>query len=441
MRLLYLSCYRRILAGKCAKNAQILTEHTEMGCMSKRTSLKLVEDQQDTPGGYKRFVGELWTAQQRQMHSLHYVVSYRASFKPELPDFCIKRYSEKGGVVLDPFCGRGTTALQTNLLGRVSLGCDVNPLAVRLAQAKTEPVGLDEIVLRLNEIDFRRPVDLSGYQEKFAPFYHADTYRELINLRNFTKENPDRINRFIDLIAISRLHGHSPGFFSVYSFPQISVPPQNQRMINIKRGQVPEYRAVAPRIIKKAAHALRDGFTSDYFSVSSANAFKVSDARRLDWISSNSVDLVVTSPPFLDKVDYITDNWLENWYCGLNVKSFKDNLVMCSGLEQWRSFMSGVLKELLRVIKEGGFAVIEVGEVEKNGQTIFLDEVVAEEALKVNNDSKRFIVEEVLVNQQQFTKLANCFNVDNNSKGTNTNRLVVLKSVKKRTRKRKTAIK
>ena len=38
-------------------------------------------------------VDELWTARQRQMHSLHYAVSYRASFKPELPDFFIRRHT------------------------------------------------------------------------------------------------------------------------------------------------------------------------------------------------------------------------------------------------------------------------------------------------------------------------------------------------------------
>ncbi|MCB0360918.1 MAG: hypothetical protein KDD44_14820, partial [Bdellovibrionales bacterium] len=374
---------------------------------------------------YKRLVGELWTSQQRQMHSLHYVVSYRASFKPELPDFCIRRYSSKGAVVFDPFSGRGTTALQANLLGRVAIGADVNPLAVRLTQAKTEPVGLDEIVLRLNEVDFRRPVDLDGYQERFAPFYHPDTYRELLNLRTFLKTAPDRVNRFIELIAVSRLHGHSPGFFSVYSFPQISVPPANQRLINIKRGQIPEYRAVAPRIIKKAAHALRDGFTSEFFSVSSANEYRVSDARKLEWLASNSVDLVVTSPPFLDKVDYLTDNWLENWFTDLDQQLFRKNVVMVRSVEEWRGFISEVLEQLLRVIKPGGYAVIEVGEVEQNGTVINLDEVVADAAHDVSGPQKRWMVHEVLINKQQFTKLANCFRVDNNQKGTNTNRLVV----------------
>lgn len=403
--------------------------------MANSLSLKLVEDK--TPAeGYKRLVGELWTAQQRQMHSLHYVVSYRASFKPELPEFCIERFSEKGAVVLDPFTGRGTTALQANLMGRVAWACDVNPLGVLLTKAKTAPAGLDEIVLRLNEVDFSRPVELNtAYTEKLAPFFHPDTYRELINLRAFLHQRPDRVNRFIELVALSRLHGHSPGFFSVYSFPQISIPPERQRQINQKRHQQPDYRAIAPRIIKKAAQSLRDGFSRDFFAVSSANRIETSDARNMKFIAPNSVDLIVTSPPFLDKVDYLADNWLEFWFSNIDQRRFSSKLIMCRSLDEWAVFIGDVLKDMLRVLKPRGYAVVEVGEVETPNGMIYLDEIVAQAADRISGRDKRLVVEEILVNQQNFTKLANCFNVDNNVKGTNTNRLVVMKCLSKRTRR------
>ena len=109
---------------------------------------------------------------------------------------------------------------------------------------------------------------------------------------------------------------------------------------------------------------------------------------------------------------------------------------MCSGLQDWTEFITDVLSEMLRAVKPKGHAVIEVGEVESRGKTIFLDEIVAAASQKVSHPTKRFIVEEVLINQQDFTKLANCFKVDNNRKGTNTNRLVVLKAVSKAKRKR-----
>lgn len=394
-----------------------------------KPSLKLVDDSPQGDGAYKRSVGELWTNQQRQMHSLHYVVSYRASFKPELPDFCIRRYSKAGQTVLDPFSGRGTTALQANLLGRVAWASDANPLSMYITKAKTSPVGLDEIVLRLNEVDFRRPVDLSGYQKRFSPFYHPDTYRELLNLRSFIHKKRDWVNNFIELLAVSRLHGHSPGFFSVYSFPQISIPSDSQALINKRRHQEPEYRALAPRIIKKAAQSLRDGFSSKFFEVAEKNRIQSADARNIHWAPDNSVDLVVTSPPFLDKVDYITDNWLENWFVGSDTEQFADNVMMSPSLDEWSRFMGEVLTEMLRVLKPKGYCVIEVGEVESGNKVLNLDEVVAEVSRSVSMPGKRLVVEEVMINKQEFTKLANCFNVDNNKKGTNTNRLVVMRCV------------
>jgi DNA modification methylase len=392
-----------------------------------KQGLRLVEEPKQI--GYRKTVAELWTAQQRQMHSMHYVVSYRASFKPELPDFFIKKYSEKGAVVLDPFSGRGTTALQANLLGRVAFASDINPLSILLTKAKTSPAGLDEVVLKLNQIDFKRPVDMSGFTSELTPFYHSETYRELMNLRLFLKKNDDRVSNFIELLAISRLHGHSPGFFSVYSFPQISIPPKRQDLINRSRRQAPDYRAVAPRIIRKAAQALRDGFSSEFLSVASANMMQTSDARAMKFIPANSVDLVVTSPPFLDKVDYLADNWLEFWFAGINPLRFRENLIMCRSLDEWSSFVADFLKELLRVTKPKGYAVIEVGEVENSSGMIYLDEVVAKVAEKIVVSGKKFVIEEIMINQQNFTKLANCFRVDNNSKGTNTNRMVVLKVV------------
>ena len=102
---------------------------------------------------------------------------------------------------------------------------------------------------------------------------------------------------------------------------------------------------------------------------------------------------------------------------------------MCRAVEDWREFMRDVLSEMARVLKPRGRAVVEVGEVSSGKEMLNLDELVAEEARNVASGKKRLVVEEVLVNQQEFTKLSNCFNVENNRKGTNTNRLVVLQAV------------
>lgn len=376
--------------------------------------------------GYRRVVGEFWTAQQRQMHSLHYAVSYRASFKPELPDYFIRRYCHdpERDIVFDPFSGRGTTALQANLLGFQGYANDVNPLSERIAGPKTRPVPAEAIAARLEETDLEREIDDCDYAA-FSMFYHERTYRELLNLRAYLREHRDDTDRFIEMIALSRLHGHSSGFFSVYSFPQISVPGAAQAKINRDRNQTPDYRPLRPRILRKAKAVLKDltrEQVARLHAVGRRNIFTTRDARHIPELPDDSAALLVTSPPFLNKADYLLDNWLEFWFLGIDPEPLREQVVQTPDLKEWSTFIGSTLYEAYRIVRPGGAAVIEVGEVAHRGRRVDLDEVVAE-----LGKAAGFRVEEVLIHQQRFTKLANCFNVTNNEKGTNTNRLVVLR--------------
>ena len=376
----------------------------------------------------QRTVDELWTSRQRQMHSLHYAVSYRASFKPELPDFFIRRYTSPGDVVLDPFLGRGTTVLQANLLGRAGWGNDVNPLSVLITHAKTHPVSINEIQSRLDGMSLGANVDMTNYST-FCPFYHEDTYRELLNLRSSISTRATDVDRFIEMVAISRLHGHSKGFFSTYSFPQISVSPQAQERINRSRRNTPDYRAVKPRILAKARKILQDGQIDAIREASASNLLTCDDVRSMDSIPSGVAKLIVTSPPFLDKADYLQDNWLELWFAGIDPMSFAQDMIRTPNLETWKTFMSRAMLEMNRTLASNGVCVIEVGDVSSRGETVNLDEVIVALALELDHSHTEFTLapEEILINQQEFTKLANCFGVDNNAKGTNTNRMVVLR--------------
>lgn len=365
--------------------------------------------------------GEFWTSKQRQEFPLHYILSYRASFKAELPDFFIRQFSKPGDIVLDPFGGRGTTALQANLLRRIAFHNDINPISEKIAYAKTHPVSLSRLEQRLAEFDLSRPVHIDEHSQLLA-FYHPDTLKELLNLRSEIQRNYDDVNRFIELVAVSRLHGHSDGFFSVYSFPQIAVSPEAQRKINEKRGQTPPYREVKSRIARKARLSLQGAARfEERFPESLKNKIQTGDSRNMSWIESETVDLVVTSPPFLDKVDYVKDNWLKAWFYGIKEEAFKASLVQTNNLEEWKAFTRDTLRELYRVAKPRGVVVVEVGEVIYKNRLVHLDEIVAE-----LGESVGFSLHAIFINKQRFTKLANCFGVSNNEKGTNTNRCVAL---------------
>ena len=134
-------------------------------------------------------------------------------------------------------------------------------------------------------------------------------------------------------------------------------------------------------------------------------------------IGDGSIDLVVTSPPFLDVVNYAGDNWLRGWFCRIDAERVP--ITMARRVEDWRDAMRAVFEELHRVVRPGGFVAFEVGEVRRG--TVRLEEAVLPAALEAG-----FEPEVVVVNSQRFTKTANCWGVDNNSKGTNTNRIVLL---------------
>lgn len=386
-------------------------------------------------------VGELWTSKQRQMHPVHYAISYRASFKPELPAFFIDRYlksapagktaGNRAPLVLDPFGGRGTTVLQANLMGCAAVHNDVNPVAGFIAAARGEIPPVERLVERVRALDLgRRRFRLTKrLREDLLPFFHPDTLQEILNLRAQLTDPAaagDAELRYLGMTALSRLYGHSDGFFSVYTFPQISIMPGAQRRNNERRNQKPEYRDVAERIERKLRRDLALPLPAEFYPAAAANRYLTCDARDLAGLPSGSVDLVITSPPFLDKVDYLGDNWMRAWFLGLEEETRRIEMAVMPEVDRWQAFMRDAVREIGRVLRPGGRAVIEVGEVVSKKTITHLEEVMLE-FLPLKLRGGRLEAEELFINQQTFTKLANCWDVSNNSKGTNTNRCLVIR--------------
>lgn len=100
-------------------------------------------------------VNEFWTSGQRQAHSLH-EISYRACFKPQLPEFFISRLTDERDTVYDPFSGRGTTGVQAGLMGRRPAANDVNPLSEILTRPRLEPPSFAAVQARFRDLDLTR---------------------------------------------------------------------------------------------------------------------------------------------------------------------------------------------------------------------------------------------------------------------------------------------
>ncbi|MGH9199763.1 MAG: DNA methyltransferase [Vicinamibacterales bacterium] len=370
-------------------------------------------------------VNEFWTSRQRAAHSLH-EISYRACFKPQLPRFFVERLTTPGATVYDPFSGRGTTALEAALLGRVPAACDVNPLSRILLEPRLRPPSISEVMTRLREIPWSDPGEV---RDDLLVFYHPETLRQISALRGYLLRREasgsiDRVDRWLRMVAVNRLTGHSPGFFSVYTLPpNQAVSIDAQAKINAQRDQTLPRRDVARLIVAKSRSLLGDvdeQLKRVLGRVGTMAQLLTGQAARTPEIPSESVDLVVTSPPFLDVVDYASDNWLRCWFCGIDPKAVE--MTIAKKPEAWHDAMREVFVELFRVLRPGKFVAFEVGEV--RGGRLKLEEVVIPSAMGAG-----FRPGFVLINSQQFTKTANCWGVTNNTKGTNTNRIVLLQKL------------
>ena len=369
--------------------------------------------------GIPRFTNEFWTSGQRKASRLH-EVSYRACFKPQLPAFFIERLTRPGDAVYDPFMGRGTTPLQAALMGRRPVGSDINPLSAMLLSPRLAPPSLGEIAARLAEIPPSAALPEGALLYDLRVFFHEVVLARLAALRAwFIKREQsgalDPVDGWLRMVCLNRLTGHSPGFFSVYTMPpNQAVGADRQRRINAKRGQVPPPRDVDALILRKSRSLLSTGAPPPHPPAWLGAA----PADNAAFVPDGSVDLVVTSPPFLDAVDYRTDNWLRCWFAGIDLDGVP--IAAHRTPEAWRAFVHASLRDIVRTLRPGGFLAFEVGEV-RGGRVLLEDHVaVAARGLPL-------AVEGIMVNEQNFTKTANCWGVANNRKGTNTNRIVLMR--------------
>jgi hypothetical protein len=366
---------------------------------------------------------EFWTSKQRQANPLH-EISYRACFKPQLPAYFIERLTKEGDVVYDPFSGRGTTAVEAALHARTVIANDANPLSAALTLPRLELPSVSDIDKRLRAISFpataSTDVDLSM-------FFHERTLYEVLGLRQYLERRrhngtEDEVDRWIRMVATNRLTGHSPGFFSVYTLPpNQAVTPENQVKINEKLGQKPQYRDVRALILRKSMQlqgALGAAERWRLHAAAEKAQVLVCDAASTPAIESESVQLTVTSPPFLNIVQYARDNWLRCWFNGFDPEAIGERITMSTTVEDWSEAMSGVFRELYRITRHGGWVAFEVGEVRRG--EIKLEEVVVPLGVAAG-----FECTAILINTQQFTKTANIWGIHNNRSGTNSNRIVL----------------
>lgn len=278
----------------------------------------------------------------------HWIYPYKGKFHPQMIRALLNIIGmSPGDTVLDPFIGSGTTALETQLLGINCIGFDISPLCVLQSKVKTESIYAFNVITSLKD------------EVESSLFFNAD-------------EN--KLDRFIADIECEVVRN----FYLMAKLVAISD--------NVRRKK--EFQNSFLKNLKKMILSLRD--YSDVIEQLNLKLghvdIKVGDARNLP-LPNDSVDGVITSPPYSIALDYVENDKHALKALGYDVESLREVFIGVRGkgkdrLELYDEDMRKSIDEMYRVLKLGKYAVIIIGNATYQGKEIKTTEFIINYAEK-----------------------------------------------------------
>jgi DNA modification methylase len=303
-------------------------------------------------------------------HDLH---PYPAKFIPQIPGYCISMLSRPGELVLDPFGGSGTTALESVRLGRRALSIDANHVGTLLGRVKTcnldrsSSIELHSIHASLSALQASLPSADSlcaSYKQHIPDIPNIDKWfplssrGELAAIRARISRCGDPNTRDIASLALSRivLSASFQDSETRYSSKPRLIP---QGLVLSKFLRALE---TIGRSVSGTQPALRYGVSE----------FVTADTRTLgeDASRQETVDLIVTSPPYGNATDYHLYHRFRLMWLGydpralgrMEIGSHLRHQKESSGFDDYAAEMEQVLLQLLPLLKPGRFAVLVIGD-------------------------------------------------------------------------------
>ena len=263
-------------------------------------------------------------------YATHGLFPYRGKFHPQLIRGILNILRiQPGDVVLDPMCGSGTLNIEASIMGIDSIGIEKSPFCVLMSRVKYESLKVNDAVLSA----------IIGRQR--------DNYKTLTKNKRLPKEfesgnafNPEKaitLLVFLDAMGYARRCSRSIEML----FPSV-----------LKRytGQINSFIQARDKLKLKIGKA----------------KFEIGDARSLS-IDDNSIDGIITSPPYSFAIDYAENDRPQLEYLGHDTSILKDEMIGLKGktrkekLANYFEDMDKVLSEMARVLKVGKYAVIIIG--------------------------------------------------------------------------------
>jgi hypothetical protein len=288
-------------------------------------------------------------------NSLHQISPYIGKIKSSIASNLIQRFSLKGDLVVDPFCGSGTIPLEAACLGRNVFASDISTYSAILTQSKLFPPATKEEALQLAahflEQSRKLPApDMRRIPKWVKAFFHRKTLDEILR---FTKVCKDKKNYFLLGCLLGILHHQRPGFLS---YPSSHLVPylREKKFPKACYPELYKYRDLEPRLYAKIDRVYkRIEIPKNYIS-----NFVEGSVVSLTW--PKKFDCLITSPPYMNALDYVRDNRLRIWF--LNENSSSKESPSCSQLEPFLECIYSVGKQIESGLRRGGHAVFVVGE-------------------------------------------------------------------------------
>jgi DNA methylase len=299
-------------------------------------------------------------------HPLHSLCPYFAMFPEDFVAKHVLAFTERGDTVFDPFCGRGTTILESLINGREAAGVDINPVAACVSGAKADPPTLSDVIRRLAELEtIQRDQTPLGAPESefFMACFHQETLQQVLFLREALNWLRSRTDRFIAAVTLGCLHGEShksQNYLSNRMPRTISTKPDYSVRWWSERGYVAPWRDAFEVLRRVAAYRL------SHPTAPLRGAVHLRDARQAGRSFPKlqaTVKLIVTSPPYLDTTDYSEDQWLRLWFLGGEerpiLKQNKDDRY--TNVSLYWTFLSEAWRGCAALVRHGTILVIRIG--------------------------------------------------------------------------------
>ena len=317
-------------------------------------------------------------------HNIH---RYSGKFIPQIAARAISLMTRPGDLVVDPYCGSGTTLLEAAVLGRRVIGVDLNPLAVLIARVKTTPIAetlLNQLVCVLGDVltlggaDDSLPLfqHLAGERAFCSdqdPRFHHDWYRkwfqldvlsELLTIDSAIQVIDDQALRDVARVTFSDILRRSSNAHSGY--PNVMF----DKNAPVKGSPIPYFLKTFKRNVEmvKSLSDVSASWSDVNVFHGNANALPIGDA---------TVDAIVSHPPYVGSVPYAEYGVLSLRWLGVDPKQLDRDLT--GGRRQSRDvvqrFRDGyrqMLKETQRVLRPGRYAFLMVGNPTVRGEIVDL---------------------------------------------------------------------